>query len=139
MTVVVDTGPLVAYLNKEDPLHKAAVPLMERIWTGAYGVPLSTDFVLDEGLTLLRRRPGRKELSKAFASLFFGDGRPVAALQVRPTGSDVLREALRLHFEAYDRRLSFTDCTLAVHVQEASGVLASFDDGFDGIVPRVES
>ncbi len=138
MTVLVDTGPLVAYLNKDDPLHGQARRRVERVLTGEWGLPLSTDFVLDEGLTLLRRRPGRVALSQAFADYFLGstDRRP--AVQLRTTTPTLLREAVRIHFERYDRALSFTDATLVAHVQETRGVLASFDRGFDGLVPRAE-
>lgn len=138
MTVLLDTGPLVAYLNREDPLHPRAVALVERALSGELGLPQSTDFVLDEGLTLLRRRPGRRELSSAFSSFFYGAEAHRPFLEMRATGPSMVKEAVATHLDLYERGLSFTDCTLIGHVRETGGVLASFDSGFEGVVPRVD-
>lgn len=99
-------------------------------------MPVSTDFVMDEGLTLLRRRPGREELSRRFARLFLepmaGGQRPLHMLSTTP---DVVREALDLHWKHYNVGLSFTDCTLIAHARRMDAVLLSFDGGFAGLVP----
>ena len=134
MTVVLDTGPLVAALHLGDPLRPRALELLGQVWRGKFGVPVAPDTVLDEGLTLLRRRPGRADVSRAFCDYFLPEaGTP--PLLLRTTTSDLLKRAADLHFRFYDRALSFTDCTLLAHVEATGGVLATFDGGFAGLCP----
>lgn len=139
MPVVVDTGPLIAYLNKDDPLHAVAAPLVERILGGAYGVPVTTEFVLAEGLTFLRRRPGRENLSRDFLDLV--EPAPPARPKVllRATPDDVRRDAVAIHFQHYARGLSFTDCSLVAHARRMDAVVATHEAGFEGLVTTVRS
>ncbi|HEX9817131.1 MAG TPA: PIN domain-containing protein [Candidatus Thermoplasmatota archaeon] len=137
MTVVVDTGILAAALNTQDPRHDTGRALLARILRGEYGTPVSSEHVLDEGLTLLRTRGGRRNLSSLYGDMFLGkDARP-PVLQMIMTSRDDLVRAFDIHLQHYDRKLSMTDCILAVLAQDLRAVLASFDGGFDGIVPRI--
>ena len=55
MTVICDTGPLVAYLNRHDPYHSWAVEVMKQVKPPM----LTCEPVLTEALYFLReRRPG---------------------------------------------------------------------------------
>lgn len=137
MSILIDTGPLAAYLNEGDRLHPRADAMFDRILAGQWGMPVSTDFVLDEGLTLLRRRPGKRTLSERFARLFLGDVEGQRMLHMLSTTPDLLDEARDVHFAHWDRGLSFTDATLVAHARHLDAVVATFDGGFDGLVPTV--
>lgn len=134
MTVLLDTGVLVAWINPSDPLHARAAAVVKQAMTGRLGQALSTDTVLDEGLTLLRRRPGRKEVSERFASLFFPKR---TGLDWLTCGEDILEAARTLHFRHYERGLSFTDCTLIAHAEALGAAVATFDQSFEGLVEVV--
>lgn len=137
MTVLLDTSVLLAYFHKGEPRHAAARTLMHRILRGEHGTPLASLEVLDEGLTTLRRRRAGEAACKAFASLMFpaGQGRP--AVRLVAADLEQTRRALALFFERYDRQLSMTDCILATLARDHRASIASFDQGFDGIVERL--
>lgn len=137
MTVVLDTSVLAAFLNPSDPLHGPASDLMARIMRGELGVPVSSDYVLSEGLTLLRRRPGRIEISRQFLSLFVPRRDQRAPVHLRQTTAEEVQRAIELHFRHHDRALSMTDCIVVGLSRQLGGPIASFDKGFDGIAPRV--
>ncbi len=137
MTVILDTSVLAAMLKSDDAQHDKARALMARILRGDLGTPVSSEHVLDEGLTLLRKRGGRRSVSLAFLELFTGTGSRPPPLHLLMTSREDLLRAAELHFRHYDRGLSMTDCVLAVLAQDLQAVVASFDGGFDGIVPRV--
>jgi predicted nucleic acid-binding protein len=137
VTIALDTSVLVAFLHSGDPSHKTAATIMRRVLAGKHGAPVTCDHVLDEGLTLLRRRPGREEVSRKFAALFYGDPKLPGFVRVRSLDPEATRRAVSLHFERYERGLSFTDCALVVLAQDLGCPVASFDAHFDGIVARV--
>lgn len=139
MPVVLDTGPLIAYLNKDDALHPVAEPLVERILRGTYGVPVTTEFVLSEGLTFLRRRPGREALSRSFLEWLQPPPPERPKVLLRTTPGDMLREAAVLHLQEYARGLSFTDCSLIVHARRLDAVVATHEGGFEGLVTTVRA
>ncbi|MFA5862524.1 MAG: PIN domain-containing protein [Candidatus Thermoplasmatota archaeon] len=136
---MMDTSVLVAALHAGDENHNVAQAIWKQTLSGKHGRAVSLDHVLDEGLTLLRRRPGREDVSRKLAAMFVGaeDHPPLVALQ--PFDRDAILRALNLHFERYDRGLSFTDCALVVLAQDLGCPIASFDTHFDGIVRRVSS
>jgi len=64
MPVFVDTGAWFAYFVRRDPDHQAALQ-----WMKANRLPLlTTDFVLDELLTLTRIRNGVLQIAPAKSS-----------------------------------------------------------------------
>lgn len=134
MTIVLDTSFLVAAVNPGDRHHADAGRLMAAILRREHGQAVSCDQVLGEGLTLLQRRRRNAQVSRAFADLLTG-ARPFARLV--PVDEDVVRRAVALHFERYDRGLSFTDCVLATLARDLDAAIASYDDHFDGLVRRV--
>ncbi|MHB8587062.1 MAG: type II toxin-antitoxin system VapC family toxin [Thermoplasmatota archaeon] len=135
MPVFVDTGPLVAFLSADDSEHDRARSLMRRVLGGELGTALTSDWVIVESLTYLRRRPARVEVSRALLDLVHG---PRAPLRVRTSDASRMDEAIRIHFELYERGLSLVDCGLVALAREAKGVVGSFDRRFDGVIPRVD-
>lgn len=139
MTVIVDTGPLVARMNRDDRRHARARALMDRVQSGQHGIPILTDLVLDEGMTLLRKRPGLENLSRGLADLFWGRRQPPgpAAFETRFTDRQLYQMATDLHLSHYDQGLSFTDAALIVHARQLDATVATFDKGFRGLVPVI--
>lgn len=139
MTVLLDTSVLVAFLNPKDALQSTASSLMRQILAGEFGAPLSVDYVLAEGLTLLRRRPGDPDVSRRFSSLFLADQGTRAPIRLKSTSREELGRAVQMHFDRYERGLSVTDCVIATTAAGLGAAVASFDAGFDGVVPRISA
>lgn len=135
MTVLIDTGPLVAYIDRDDPFHDRAVDLLDPIFRGEHGTPVSTDHVLEEGATFLRARSGHAPSSEAYLRLFWGPweghSRPMEFVM---TDRATLRAACQLHVDRYEAGLSLTDCTLIAHARDHDALVATFDSGFEGHV-----
>lgn len=110
---------------------------MGRVLSGEHGAPVTCDHVLDEGLTLLRRRPAREAVSRRFAAMFLGGDQLESFIRLQPLDRDATLRAVALHFERYERGLSFTDCALVILARELECPIASFDAHFDGIVARI--
>ncbi len=101
----VDTAGWMMLADANDPLHAAARALRDD-WLKAGGVFVSSDFVMDETLTLLRTRLGI-DAAEAWWSQVEGSGRLLWEWV------DTLRaeKARRWFFRWRDKSFSFTDCT----------------------------
>jgi predicted nucleic acid-binding protein len=137
MTVVADTSFLAAFVNPRDPLHDAAYGAMARIATGEFGMPITSEHVLAEGLALLQRRAGRAGTSRRYVALFLGAEGQAPVVQLRRTSREALGRAVDLHFQHFDLGLSLVDCVLLGMALEAKAPVATFDGGFKGLAPLV--
>lgn len=137
MTVVLDTSILVAFLHAGEPAHARAREVMEAVMAGEHGLPVSLDAVLDEGLTLLARRPGRLEACRSFDALFFGDDALPPVLELLPTTRELLERARGRFFSRFDQGLSFTDWLLVALAESMGAPVATLDGGFEGVVDVV--
>jgi uncharacterized protein len=120
--IFVDTGAWYAATVPNDDNHRAA-----HQWLQVNTEPLLTsDYVVDETLTLLKMR-GHASLSLEMGeSLFTGELADIILI----TEEDI-RQAWRIFRQFHDKDWSFTDCTSKVvmerlHVQQAF----SFDHHF---------
>lgn len=141
ISIVIDTDVLIAFISKRETEHQAAKGLVENALSGRWGTPFVTDFIIDEGLTLLMARKARLEAAERLIALFSpaDPAAPVSLLPIR-VGEEAFTSSLGLFRRHYERGLSFTDCTtVAVAEQRQVAQVASFDDGFDGLVTRVHS
>lgn len=137
MATLVDTGPLVAYLDPDDPNHPRAKRLVRPLLAGHRGMVLSTDCVYDEGMTLIRARKKSRPLLERFHTLFWGPwpvGRPFEAVF---TTADEYRTAGQFQIQHFDQGLSLTDCTLILHARARGALVATFDGRFGGLVGTV--
>ena len=110
--IFVDTGAWYASLVPTDPAHARAVK-----WLAANHSPLlTTDYVIDETLTLLRVR-GERKRALLLGARFFRHG--LAEIH-KITAADL---TLAWHaFDQFDdKNWSFTDCTSKV-IMERLGV-----------------
>ena len=131
MAVFVDTGAWFAYFVRRDPDHAAATD-----WLRENRLPLvTTDYVLDELLTLLKLRESHRVAAAAGEALL----RENVATVERLTETD-FRAAWEVFRQYRDKAWSFTDCTSKV-VMERLGVTHAFafDTDFEefGTIIRV--
>ncbi|WP_336134019.1 type II toxin-antitoxin system VapC family toxin [Natronomonas amylolytica] len=136
MSVFVDTGVFYAHQHERASRHDVATDALRATLSGEYGRLYTSDYVHDEAVTLVRKRTGSFEGTKAVSDRILDSGSPISILQVdRPR----VRESVET-FERYrDHDLSFTDATIISQV-EANDIdtVLSFDDDFDGIVDRTD-
>ncbi len=115
----VDTGAWFALLVPKDPDHAAAAA-----WMAVNTDPLlTTDYVIDETLTLLRVR-GERRKAVAYGTAIFANG-PTHVHYLTPAE---ISDAWNVFRRFADKDWSFTDCTSKV-VVEALGIASVF--GFD--------
>jgi len=114
--IFVDTGACYASLVPTDSDHGRA-----KTWLAVNDSPLlTTDYVIDETLTLLRVR-GERKRALHLGERFFHDG--LAEIH-KITAEDLLR-AWEVFQQFDDKGWSFTDCTSKV-VMEQLGVTVAF-------------
>lgn len=138
MSVLVDTGVIVAYLHRRDTMHDVAEDLLPPLLDGARGPPSVTDDIVDEVVTFfVAKGATRAQLDRTIAFML-GDGEAPGAFVLHRVGPDHFAEALHLVRRYREHGVSFTDCTsLAVMASAGIPVIASFDKGFDGLVERL--
>jgi predicted nucleic acid-binding protein len=120
--IFVDTGAWFALFVPFDPDHAEAVR-----WSAANTEPLiTTDFVVDETLTLLRARGERRRALRAADEFFQGGLSQLEFL----TRDDVLA-AWQVFLRFADKDWSFTDCTSKVVIERLQLTTAfAFDHHF---------
>lgn len=131
--IFVDTTIWVAGIDASDTLHGDGSAVMEALASGDLGPAVTTDFVLDETLTLMKRRGGDVDAVVKAISGIISSPR-VTLLFV----DEVLFRSAMSTYEKYEK-LSFTDAvTLAVMHQRKIKEIFSHDSDFDikGIVRK---
>ena len=134
MSVLLDTGVVVAAANPQDRNAPRAVEILEEVASGLHGAAFMTDYVVDEALTLAWVRTRRSRTVLQLADWLLArepSRRPGKLLFVEEPAFEVAASLHRRHHA----RLSFTDCTsLAVMSEHDIVKVASFEGGFDGLV-----
>jgi predicted nucleic acid-binding protein len=131
--IFIDTTAWVAGIDASDPLHDDGKAIIEALAEGRSAPALTTDFVLDETLTLLKRRGAR--VSKAAEALEQLLSSP--SVTVVYVDESLFEESL-VHFKKYEK-LSFTDAvTLTIMQRYGIKEIYSHDSDFDlkGIVRK---
>jgi uncharacterized protein len=108
----VDTAGWMACADASDPAHQAACECRDAVLE--QGVMLvTTDYVMDETLTLIRMRLGLPA-AKAWWEQVEGSSR----LRWEWVGMERAEKARKAFFRYRDKSYSFTDCTSLVVMQE---------------------
>jgi len=139
MSVFVDTGVFFAHHDTDADRHEDAVAAFDELLDGAYGQPYTSDYVLDETVTLTRVRTGSFEASDTVARRILGEDPFPTVFEVIHVEPDDVQASLETFRRYADQDLSFTDAS-SVHLCESRGIdaVSSFDDDFDGLVERIE-
>jgi len=124
--IFVDSSAWLAISDVRDGNHRAAIAFHSELVTGTAGRLITSDYILDETLTLMRKRSGG-DLVRRFAS----------GLETSPSVQQIwvtpahYRMAFDLFLGQGDRTWSFTDCTSFAIMRELGIVQAfTFDSDF---------
>ena len=124
--VFVDTSGWVALVSGDDGHHDAAREVWSRIEEEGRDL-VTTEYVLDETYTLLRRGRGGLALAVAFHELVQAS----EVIEVVEVDARLRRGAWAVFSRYHDKVLSFTDCVSFVVMREQRLELAfSFDGDF---------
>jgi hypothetical protein len=139
MSVFIDTGIFIAYVNKKDEHHTDATTILEDIMRNRYGVPFTSEYIFNEAVTIALYKAN---IAKAIdvRDLILGNaerGIP-CFMNILSVSRGDFNESWKLFLKYADKKLSFTDC-ISIELMKKKGIeyIASFDSDFDGIVPRV--
>lgn len=142
MSIFIDTGIFIAYVNKKDEHHTPATHLVEDIIKNKYGAAFTSDMVFDESMTFILNKTGDIGRAISVRDLILGNGeRDIPRfMNLIFMDRDILERSWNNFVKYADKKLSFTDCS-TVELMKIRGIehLASFDGGFDGIVERLHS
>ncbi|WP_254864076.1 type II toxin-antitoxin system VapC family toxin [Halovivax gelatinilyticus] len=139
MSIFIDTGVFFAQHDASATRHDEATAVMRRILSGKFGQPYTSDYVIDEAITLTRKRAGTFEAAWALGQRILGAGDRPGGIETLWVTRDTFDRTLET-FEKYaDQSLSFTDAS-SIALVERHGIdaVCSFDDDFDGLVERID-
>ncbi len=120
--IFVDSGAWYASLVPTDPDHSAAIQWL----TSNHSPLLTTDYVIDETLTLLRAR-GERKRALLLGAKFFQDG----LAEIHKITTADLEVAWKTFKRFDDKNWSFTDCTSKVVIARLNIKVAfAFDHHF---------
>lgn len=126
MGIFLDTGVLVAAYNVQDYGRTKAQAILRKAFEGEFGHAYTSQYVIDEGTTLLAARSKNRALSQAFLKKSLDSGALFTILGVSETN---FNETCKEYFGRAE--LSFTDCShLVLMRQYGIRNLATFDSGF---------
>lgn len=139
MGIFVDTGPAYAQGDDRARRHEVSATALEHVIQGPWGRPYVSDYIVDEAFTLTRARTGRLDVARDVVDRFLGRAGHRTVFAVLGVDAETFDRALAVLDRYADHDLSFTDAT-TVSLMEARGIdhLLSFDDGFDGVVDRLD-
>jgi uncharacterized protein len=124
--IFVDTSAWYANEVEDDLNHEAAHNFLSIIASGKHGIAITTDYIIDEMLTLLRTR---RDL--ASASAFIDKITKSKSIRVFWINEDLFKKALEIFKKSDIKPWSFTDCTSFALMRELSFTEAfSFDNHF---------
>jgi predicted nucleic acid-binding protein len=124
--IFVDTSAWYAVEVEDDVNHEAACKFLSEIAMGKRGAAVTTDYVLDETLTLLR---SRRTLTSACA--FIDKIRKSKSVRVFWIDEDLFERATNIFRKSERKSWSFTDCTSFALMRDLSVSEAfTFDNHF---------
>ncbi len=132
--VLVDANIFAALYNKDDTLHK---PASER-WAELKQQRVllhTTDLVINEALTTLRRRAG-KQPAVELGRIIFHQTQILKIVRMTPT---LKQRAFKLFQEVDIKDFSFTDAALIALKEQYGFQIESFDETLNKIATRRSS
>ncbi|MEZ3163809.1 PIN domain-containing protein [Halorubrum sp. RMP-47] len=138
MSVFVDTGVFYAHHDTDASRHAVGTDALNAVLSSTeYGHVMTSDYVYDETVTLTQMRTGDIDAGRKVGQRIRGEGYP-SAIELLHSSPPLFDRAVSVHETYADHEISFTDAMTVAMVKyhEIDGIL-SFDDDFDGIVPRL--
>jgi len=118
--IFVDISAWYATEVEDDVNHESACKFLSEIASGKHGVSITTDYILDETLTLLR---SRRDLESANG--FIDKIRKSKSVRVFWIDEESFKKALDIFRKSNSKSWSFTDCTSFALMREL-GVPSAF-------------
>lgn len=120
--------------NLDDVNHLRAKEILTSMLKGELGEIYTSDYILDEVVTLMLKRTKRLELAIEMGEYILKSPR-IRKLRVT---EEIFDDAWKKFKSLKGKLMSFTDCTSLV-LMEKRGIeyIASFDSGFDGLARRI--
>ncbi len=140
MAIFLDTGFYFALIAEKDLNHKRSLELLKEIANGKYGMIYTSDYILDEAMTLINARThgNRKDLLEKMWDYFF-DTEPIAQIiAVNQTWLPEIRDTQR-EMTVDNNPVSFTDASNIILCQrlEITNIL-SFDGHFQAFLTQIQ-
>ena len=104
--IFVDTSAWYALEAEDEITHEKVQRFLADIAAGQHGVAVTTDYVLDETMTLLQSKKGI-----AAAMAFIDKIRKSKSIRVFWVSESIFDKALAIFRKTSESRWSFTDCT----------------------------
>jgi uncharacterized protein len=124
--IFVDTSAWLALADARDRNHSLALRIARRLARGEFGKQATTNYVLAETLTIMRRRLGIEATTRFAEGL--DTSREVRVFWIEPVHH---REAVDLMSKRSDKEWSMFDCTSFVVMRSLSIEAAfAFDEDF---------
>jgi predicted nucleic acid-binding protein len=141
MSIFIDAGIFIAYVNEKDKLHAEASGLIDDITENKHGAAFTSNAVFDEAVTFLLYKTGDVRNAVRVRDLVIGNKEKDIPqfMNMLFVDKEVLNNGWDIFVKYANKKLSFTDCT-TIELMNNKDIeyLASFDGGFDGIVARVK-
>jgi len=138
MSVFVDSGVFYALHDEDVSRHSSARGAMDRVFSGAFGRVLTSDYIYDETVTLTRSRFGTTGEALRAGDCILGRDPYPDVVDLRFVDECAFETAIETMETYSDQPLSFTDATTVALVERHDiGRVLAFDDDFDGIVDRL--
>ena len=130
MPILIDTGFFVALGNKDDAHHEHADELLEDLLKGKWGTRITTDYILDEAITLVRRRLKNHKIAVEIGRMII-NSKYINMVKVE---KNMIEKAFESYEKYQDKDLSFTDWT-SYHLikQKSLGGIISTDHDFEKV------
>ena len=125
MAIFIDSSVFCAYANVRDVHHKNAQKIMENIISGKHENGITTDYVFDETVTVIRRKANSKTAIEIGKFLLDSE------IFIAKVDSLVFQTSWEL-FQSHE--LSFTDCSSIAFMNLFDiNKIATFDKDFKNI------
>lgn len=139
MGIFLDTSFYYALIRRDDKNHQRADELLEEIGTNRYGAVYTSDYVLDESLTLISiRTHGRVDIIRRMGKLFLGDERIAHLFAISSSWLHEIFEFQMKNTEPH-QEYSFTDCSSIICCKKHHiSTIISFDGHFEGHLIQIQ-
>ncbi len=132
MTVLIDTGVIIAAFNRRDSYHRWAARRLKQILEGTWGPPYVTDYIIDEVLSYAARKLG-SEAGRKLGELLLER----RLFHIIPVTLDTVLDAWQL-YRRYLPLLSFTDATsLTVAKTYGLDYIVTLDEPLANLYPSI--
>lgn len=123
MAILIDANVLYAYTNAKDAHYKESIDLMKKIIGGLYGIPIITDYLFDEIVSVVSRKNTRGKAK------ILGEYLLTSQFRFVRINTELFKQSWNI-FTTHER-FSFTDCTnIAVLQTFKIEYIATFDKEF---------